>query len=73
MNDMVPTAILCDIIQSSSDAIPQCTVDEAKDFGAMLTSHKKAVLFAGQVQWLEVEPRGIRCEVRAPLVETRLA
>ena len=46
MNDMVPTAILCDIIQSSSDATPQCTVDEAKDFGAMLTSHKKAVLFA---------------------------
>ena len=34
---------------------------------------KRVKLLGGQVQWLEVEPRGIRCEVRAPLVESRLA
>jgi glutaredoxin/glutathione-dependent peroxiredoxin len=46
MNDMVPTSILCDIIQSSVGGAPQCKIDEAQDFGALLSSHKKAVLFA---------------------------
>ena len=31
---------------------------------------KRVKLLGGQVQWLEVQPRGIRCEVRAPLAET---
>ena len=34
---------------------------------------KRVKLLGGQVQWLEVEPRGIRCEVRAPLAESRPA
>ena len=34
---------------------------------------KRVKLLGGHVQWQEVEPRGIRCEVRAPLAETRLA
>jgi glutaredoxin/glutathione-dependent peroxiredoxin len=46
MNDMVPTSILCDIIQSSIGGTPQCKIDEAQDFGALLNSHKKAVVFA---------------------------
>lgn len=46
MNDMVPSNIVCDIIQSAIGDAPQCGVDESKDFGALLTSHKKAVLFA---------------------------
>jgi signal transduction histidine kinase len=28
---------------------------------------KRAKLLGGQVQWLEAQPRGIRCEVKAPL------
>ncbi len=32
---------------------------------------KRVKLLGGQVQWLEVQPRGIRCEVRAPLAETQ--
>ena len=46
MNDMVPSSILCDIIQSSIGGTPQCKIDEAQDFGALLRSHKKAILFA---------------------------
>ena len=34
---------------------------------------KRVKLLGGQVQWLEIEPRGIRCEVRAPLAEARPA
>ena len=34
---------------------------------------KRVKLLGGHVQWQEVEPRGIRCEVRAPLAETWLA
>ncbi len=32
---------------------------------------KRAKLLGGQVQWLEAQPRGIRCEVRAPLTADR--
>ena len=32
---------------------------------------KRVKLLGGQVLWLEVEPQGIRCEVRAPLAETQ--
>ena len=34
---------------------------------------KRVKLLGGQVQWLEVEPQGIRCEVRAPLAEAQAA
>ena len=34
---------------------------------------KRVKLLGGQVQWLEVQPRGIRCEVRAPLGEAQAA
>ena len=34
---------------------------------------KRVKLLGGHVQWQEVEPRGIRCEVRAPLAEIRPA
>ena len=46
MNDMVPSNIICDIIQSSTDDASKFGVTESKDFGALLSSHKKAVLFA---------------------------
>jgi peroxiredoxin len=46
VNDIVPTNILCDIVVSSDTATPQCTVDEAKDFGLTLKGYKKCVLFA---------------------------
>ena len=32
---------------------------------------KRAKLLGGQVHWLEAQPRGIRCEVRAPLTADR--
>lgn len=46
VNDIVPSKILCDIIESSASGTPQCKVNEAQDFGDVLKSNKKAVLFA---------------------------
>jgi hypothetical protein len=45
VSDMVPSKILCDIVESSTST-PQCKVNEAQDFGEVLRGHKKAVLFA---------------------------
>lgn len=45
VNDIVPSKILCDIIESSTST-PQCKVNEAQDFGEVLKGNKKAVLFA---------------------------
>lgn len=45
VNDMVPTNIMCDIIEGNSE-VNQCKVNEAQDFGALLKTHKKAILFA---------------------------
>jgi hypothetical protein len=45
VSDMVPSKILCDIVESSTST-PQCKVNEAQDMGEVLKGHKKAVLFA---------------------------
>ena len=47
VNDAVPTGILCDIIDfDMKSSEPQCNVNQAQDFGSILQSHKKAVVFA---------------------------
>lgn len=48
IGDIVPTGINCDVITSTDGTV--CSVNEAQDFGSLLASSKKAVLFAVPVR-----------------------
>jgi hypothetical protein len=44
---MIPENIILDIVAFTNDAdTPVCKMDESADFGKLLKSHKKAVVFA---------------------------